>query len=138
MFLKRKIITSFTRITLSVSGMRGACKYEIICGGDEAQLSQYSVYYKNGRDECELELSARCKSAAITDLLNRCSVMSWDGFCGANPRGVRDGIMFSLNATVNGGVTLRAEGSENFPKRYREFTDGLNDLLSSEKSEVTP
>lgn len=129
MFLKRKIITSFTRITLSVSGMRGACKYEIICGGDEAQLSQYSVYYKNGRDECELELSTRCKSAAITDLLNRCSVMSWDGFCGANPRGVRDGYMFNFEAEVNGGKVVRASGSNNYPRHYREFTDEVIQIL---------
>ena len=116
MFLKRKIITSFTRITLSVSGMRGACKYEIICGGDEAQLSQYSVYYKNGRDECELELS-------------RCSVMSWDGFCGANPRGVRDGYMFNFEAEVNGGKVVRASGSNNYPRHYREFTDEVIQIL---------
>ena len=133
MFLKRKIITSFTRITLSDSGMRGACKYEIICGGDEAQLSQYSVYYKNGRDECELELSARCKSAAITDLLNRCSVMSWDGFCGANPRGVRDGWQFTFTAEVNGGRRLYATGSNNFPKHFRDFTNALNDMIRDQE-----
>ena len=39
--------------------------------------------------------------------------------------------MFSLNAVVNGGKIIRAEGSQNFPKHYRNFTDGLYEMLNS-------
>ena len=69
----------------------------------------------------------------MLDLLNKCSLLSWDGFHGKHPKGVKDGIMFSLQAVLNGGKTIKAEGSENFPRHYRDFTDGLYSLLNDDR-----
>ena len=134
----KNCISSFEIVTLRISGMRFTAEYEIIPQGEKAEISQYRIRYSKPEQERILEKRAVIGADEALRLLNDCALLSWNGFHGAHPRGVRDGIMFSLKATVNGGVTLRAEGSENFPKRYRDFTDGLNDLLSSEKSEVTP
>ena len=133
-----KKIESFEKIKLRESGMRGSQEHEIVMKGAAAEVTRYLFRYSRAGEERITDKRAEVSEEAVLKLLNSCGVLSWNGFHGAHPRGVRDGIMFSLNATVNGGVTLRAEGSENFPKRYRDFTDGLNDLLSSEKSEVTP
>ena len=41
--------------------------------------------------------------------------------------------MFSFTATVNGGRRLNADGSNNFPKHYRDFTDVLYRMLNTDK-----
>ncbi|MBO4411374.1 MAG: hypothetical protein J5794_04230 [Lachnospiraceae bacterium] len=41
-----------------------------------------------------------------------------------------DGIMFRLEAFVNGGRRIFADGSQNFPKHYRELTDWLYQTLN--------
>jgi hypothetical protein len=39
--------------------------------------------------------------------------------------------MFDFSATVNGGVEISARGSQNFPRHYRDFTDGLYGFLNN-------
>lgn len=129
MFTK-KIITSFGKITLSESGMRGTQIYEIICIGDTSTVSLYQKIYSRGEDERRLLKSAGCSTEAFIKLLNDCDVCKWDGFSGKHPRGVKDGIMFRFTAEINGGVAIRAEGSQNFPRRYRDFTNGLYEILN--------
>ena len=65
----------------------------------------------------------------MLELLNQFPVMKWNGFHGKHPRGVLDGEMFSFQATVNDGVTIRAEGSANFPKGFQEFRRAVHLLL---------
>ena len=74
-----------------------------------------------------------CSVDKVLTLLNDCELVSWDGFVGNHPKDVKDGIMFSLKATVNSGRKISAHGSENFPKHFREFRNGLNTLLTQNK-----
>jgi hypothetical protein len=127
--LSMKKIEAFTRILLRTSGMRFTEEQEILMVGEEAQVSLYGIRYSKDGDERVLEERVLCSPERVLELLDRCGVLKWDGFWGAHPKGVRDGIMFSLKAEVNGGQVISAEGSENFPRHYREFTDGLREIL---------
>ena len=128
--MKDKSIEKFEKLTLRESGMRFTSERELIMCENGVEVSQYEIRYtKNGDERILIKRSQIGKEPALK-LLNECKVMSWDGFSGAHPRWVKDGIMFSLTAVVNDGKVIRAEGSQNFPKRYREFTDGLNGLLN--------
>lgn len=129
MFLHKEKITSFEIVTLHTSGMRFTTDYEIVMKNGEAEVSRYSIRYSQNKNERILEERAVISEEAALELLNDCCVISWDGFHGAHPRGVLDGIMFSFKATVNDGKTITAEGSQNFPKHYRDFTDGLYEIL---------
>ena len=75
------------------------------------------------------QLAVRQWAQQALQLLNDCRLLAWDGFYGPHPKHVLDGTMFRLTATVNGDQTIRANGSQNFPKHYRDFTDGLYALL---------
>ena len=128
--MKNKCIDKFEKLTLRESGMRFTSERELIMCENGVEVSQYEIRYtKNGDERILIKRSLISREAALK-LLNECKVMSWDGFSGAHPRFVKDGIMFNLTAVVNDGKVIRAEGSQNFPKRYREFTNGLNGLLN--------
>lgn len=129
MFGQEKI-TSFGEVRLRLSGMRMTEVYEILCRGGEAELSQYWLSYENHEDNYNLSKRAVIPADDVLDILNECGVIRWDGFCGNNPPGVRDGIMFDFTATVNGDRKLRASGSNNFPRHYREFIAALDQLLT--------
>ena len=126
-----KEITSFSAVTLRLSGMRGAREYEVMMKNGEAEVSEYEIRFSQGEDLRVLMRRAECGADEMLALLNRCALLSWDGFRGAHPKGVRDGIQFTLTASVNEGRTLRAEGSENFPKHFRDFRDGLYAFLNT-------
>ena len=111
-------ITSFEIVTLRLSGMRFTTEYE------------YAIRYEKNEDKRIPQRQMLCSADRILKLLNDCELVSWDGFHGKHPKNVNDGIMFSLNATVNGDRKIRAEGSENFPKHFRELRDGLHAILS--------
>ncbi len=130
---KREQITSFSEIRRKVSGMRLTEVYEILCCGDDAEVSQYWLSYKNHEDNYNLQKHVTVPAADVIDVLNQCGILKWDGFRGKNPRGVLDGTMFSFTATVNGGRRLNADGSNNFPKHYRDFTDVLYRMLNTDK-----
>ncbi len=127
-----KVITSFEIITLHTSGMRFTSEDEIVMKDGAAEVSSYSIRYSDSEDRRVLEKRALCSVEEVLKLLNDCKLLSWDGFHGAHPRGVLDGIMFSFEATVNDGRKIKADGSENFPKHYRDFTDGIYNLLNKE------
>ena len=111
--------------------MRYSADVEIVMKGDAAEVSQYQIRYRYPEDERILEKRVSVSCDTMLKLLNECRLLSWDGFHGKHPRGVRDGTMFSLNAVVNGGKKIRADGSQNFPEHYRDFSNGLYEMLNS-------
>ena len=125
----RKRIQSFETVTLRESGMRAVTDYEVVCRGEESEVSEYSVGFKEGKDVKALRERAVCKTEEFLNILNSCRIMSWDGFFGKHPRNVRDGTMFTFKALVNGGEEVTAHGSQNFPRHYHEFTDALDGIL---------
>ena len=129
----RDTVVSFELVKLRTSGMRFTAEYEIVMKSGAAEVSQYQIRYTQSKDERILDKRASVSEETVLKLLNDCRILSWDGFSGAHPRGVRDGTMFGFEARVNGGRVIKASGSENFPKRYREFMNGINQILNSEK-----
>ena len=124
-------IATFEVVTLRVSTMRFVAEYEIVMKDGKAEVSYYSIRFTQSEDERVLEKRVAVDEAEALKLLNDCGVLSWDGFHGAHPRGVTDGTMFNLHATVNGGKRIYATGSENFPRHYRDLTDGLYEILNN-------
>ena len=130
-------ITSFDTVLLRQSGMRGATEHEMVMKDGKAEVSLYGIRYAGGEDQRVLEEQSVCSLEDALKLLNDCDLLSWDGFKGPHPKHVKDGIMFILNAIVNDNRTIHAEGSENFPKHYRELTDGLHAILFQAKNEAS-
>lgn len=130
MFIKKPLITSFSEITLTVSGMRFAEEYVIKCNGSKTDISHYAKLFINGEDKRELKKSVTVATDLVITELNNCGVMRWDGFRGKNPPGVLDGYMFSFDALVNDGAKIYASGSNNYPRHYREFRDWLYKVLN--------
>lgn len=128
-------IESFESVLLHTSGMRGSVDYEIVDRDGCAEVTEYQIRY--GGDEPERVPSRKASRSVeeVLELLNDCGVLRWDGFLGPHPKGVLDGVMFTFKATVNGGRTLYASGSQNFPRHYREFTDGLYGFLREQDVE---
>ena len=125
-------VESFEYVILRLSGMRFTNEYEILKKEDVAEISQYEIRYNKDVDERILEKQVLCEEETILQLFNDCKLLSWDGFVGKHPKGVSDGIMFTLEAVLN-DRKIYAHGSENFPRHYREFVDGINDLLKEDK-----
>ena len=123
-------IKSFETVTLYTCGMRHVCEYEIVMKDGVAEVSRYSTRYSGEKKERILEKRTECDEETVLKLLNKCRLLSWDGFYGPHPRGVLDGTMFDLKAKVNGGREIHASGSQNFPRRYRELADWLYRCLS--------
>ena len=126
--LSRKI-TSVEQVNLRINGMRVTEEY-VIEGGDPARISLSRFSYADGKEVRKPEKNIFCSPDALLDLLNSCNVLSWDGFLGRHPANVTDGDIFMFTAAVNGGTTIRAEGSANYPRGYGEFVRTLNQLLS--------
>ena len=129
MFGKEDKTEAFERILIRESGMRGSWEYEIINKGSEAEITFYRIYYADGNDERRAEEKASCDINTFNDILRKHGVLKWNGFHGKHPKHVRDGIMFRFTAELSDGTTIKADGSENFPKGYREFTGWINDTL---------
>ena len=123
-----ELIESFEIITLRTTGMRFSAEKEVQMKDDLAEVVEYGIRYADGEDKRIVEMKALCDKERILKLLNDCDILSWDGFVGKHPKNVQDGIMFTLNGTVN-GRHIYATGSENFPKHYREFENGLSEIL---------
>ena len=133
-----KVIASIEIVTLHLSGMRGSVDYEIVMKDGQAQVSQYEIRYVDHEDHRILQKQALCETSTLLSLLNDCKLLSWDGFNGPHPKGVLDGTMFTLKATVNEGKKIYAQGSENFPKHYRKLRDGLYNILNAEENSTRP
>ena len=130
-----KTVTSVEVMTLTLRGMRGGFVYKFEGEGDAAELRRYREIYANGENELALEESVPCGTQTMIDLMNTCGIIHWDGFHGKHPRNVRDGIMFTLSAAVNGGQTIYADGSANFPKGYHEFVRALDAMLAEHEND---
>ena len=127
-------IKSFEIVTFHLSGMRFTTEYEIVMKGKDAEITQYDLRYEKDKGHIRVPKSKKvCSADRILKLLNDCELISWDGFHGDHPKDVKDGIMFSLKATVNGNRNIRAEGSENFPKHFRELWKGMDAILRDQK-----
>ena len=127
---KSRKITDFETVTVRESGMRSSVEYEIVRDGEEAVVSLYTILYNSEADERRLEKSAVVSAPEVIDKLTEVGLLAWDGFHGAHPRNVSDGTMFTLDAVVNGGKRIHADGSENFPRHYREFIRWIMDKLN--------
>lgn len=125
-----EIVTSVETMTLTLRGMRGSYVYKFEGEADTPELRRYREAYSDGEDKLVLESSAHCGAKTMIELMNTCGIHRWDGFHGKHPKNVRDGIMFRFEATINGGQTIKAEGSENFPKGYRDFVRALDAMLA--------
>ena len=126
-------IKSFEIVTFHLSGMRFTTEYEIVMKNGSAEVVEYAIRYE--KDKGRMRVPKRktvCSADRVVKLLNDCSLIAWDGFHGAHPKDVKDGIMFSLKATVNGNRSIKADGSENFPKHFRELWKGLDAILRSQ------
>lgn len=123
-------VSSAEAMTLTLHGMRGGSVYEIATEGEKTKLMFYREVFSKEKKLLKLEKSAVCDTPSFTKLMTDCGIIRWDGFNGKHPRTVLDGIMFNFTATVNGGQSIRANGSANFPKGYREFVAELNRMLS--------
>ena len=123
-------VTSIEKFWLRISGMRFEVVYEMLETGDNVEITLYRIAYVNRKDSKIAEKSAVCEVEEILELLNSCNVMGWNGFHGDHPRHVCDGEMFSLVADVNRGLQIKAEGSENFPRGYKELIARLNQILN--------
>lgn len=121
-------VESFSRVLLRLSGMRITEEYEIVPDGDGARITHYFIRYDGKEDRREPQRSARRPIKDVLALLNDCDVPAWDGFHGKHPKFVTDGTMFRFEATVNGDRRIFADGSENFPKHFRDFREGLSRL----------
>ena len=133
MFGRKKIrkIESITEITISVSGMRFSSRYVIRPEGEGINLSKYAVRYRQHKEELEVEKQGLRTEEEVLKLLNDNNVAGWDGFSGAHPKHVSDGIMFTLEGIVNEGEKIYATGSQNFPKTYHDFMRGLEEMMDS-------
>lgn len=127
-----KTITSIESIMLTLCGMRGSYVYKF---DGEDGLHRYRKVYSGGEDRLELEKSVPCSMQTMIDLTNTCGILRWNGFHGKHPKNVEDGIMFRFEATVNGGQTVKADGSENFPKGYRDFVRALDAMLAESEND---
>jgi len=116
-------------LTLTLRGMRGSTVYKIINEADKFELRLYREKFINGETVLELESSTVIDIYMFIEHMNKCGVISWDGFHGKHPRNVKDGIMFDFTAVVNDEQIISADGSENFPKGYHEFVRGLNNMF---------
>ena len=124
-----KQVVSFERVFWRISGMRCICEYEIIRQGDTAAIAEYEMYYQDEKDDRRLRRIADCPADTMLSLLNECGILKWDGFHGKHPPGVKDGEMFSFEAIVNDGETIKASGSANFPKHFGEFRSTIGEML---------
>jgi hypothetical protein len=124
---QEKMIVSAREMTLTLHGMRGSYVYTF---ENQCELRRYREIYRDGADRLVPEASAPCGVETMIEHMNACDILRWDGFYGKHPKNVSDGIMFRFEATVNGGQTIFAEGSANFPKDYREFVRALDAMLA--------
>ncbi|MCR5694689.1 MAG: hypothetical protein K6G89_06930 [Clostridia bacterium] len=126
-------IRSFDTVTLHTSGMRHVTDYEMVMKENQVEVTQYEVGFPEGEEVRVPLKSSVCSANRALKLLNRCQVLSWDGFVGKHPKGIKDGTTFNFNATVNGGIKIYANGSQNFPPHYRKLKDEINEILNESK-----
>ncbi len=124
-------IISVQKLTLRTMNMRVTYLYKIEHENTGLKFERYREVFIDGDVRLELERRVSCTIGTFVKLMNDCNVMKWDGFHGKHPKNVSDGTMFTFSATVNNGQVIRADGSENFPKGYRELVRAFNEMLEN-------
>jgi len=66
----------------------------------------------------------------VNALFKQNRVNRWKDFVGKNPPGVLDGTTMNFEAKLSDGTKIYATGSNNFPKNYRKFIDGLYRMVN--------
>ena len=125
-------ITAFEIVTLHTSGMRHVGDWEIVMKDGEAEITEYGLRYEDGNRVRVPGRRATCGREQALEVLNACRLTAWDGFNGKHPRGVLDGTVFRLTATVTtarGVRTIEAGGSQNFPRGYDVLRDFFYNAL---------
>ena len=102
--------------------------YELSSTDGVTELRLYRIEYAGVEEQRVLEESAILDPQEFLALVNACNISRWDGFDKNDPL-VLDGSSWSFTATVNGGETISASGSNAYPKGYREFLVGLQTFL---------
>ena len=131
MFGNKKKVESFDVVTLWLGGMRQTVEWELVMKDGRAEVTLYRIVYGQGKERREPVRRAACDANEALRLLNDCRLLSWNGFDGPHRKGVCDGTVFRLSATVNGDQTVQARGSQNFPRHYYDLLNGLRDLLET-------
>lgn len=124
-------VTTVESALLRLTGMRFCSEYEIAREGADCEIAVYNILRQKGEDERVRLAGIRLPASAVVSLFNRHGLSGWDGFVGPHPEDVLDGIMFRFQASVDGGKTIRAEGSENFPEGFSSFCWDLDALLAT-------
>lgn len=124
-------IKSFEKVALQTSGMRHVTDYEIVIKDGRAEVSQYAVGYRDGEKVRQLQKRAVISAKRAMDLMNKCRLLSWDGYHGERPKGIKDGTNFIFKATLNEGKEIYATGSQRFPPHYHDFKNGLYEILNN-------
>ena len=133
MLFKKEKVRNYDEICYRLSGMRGSREYEIIPNEKAAEISEYAIRYSDEEARI-LERRVLCDNEMMIEILNLCDIMSWNGFYGKHPFGVKDGEMLDFRALVIDGRVIAASGSENFPKNFREFHREICRMLNENNS----
>ena len=131
---QKKTVSSVESMSLVRLGMRGGSEYKIEVDGEKTKILRYREVYADNKTTLVPEASAVVDTAEFVELVNNCGVIRWDGFHGKHPKNVHDGEMFRFSACVNGDKTIKADGSENFPKGYKDFVRALDEMLAQQES----
>lgn len=70
MLFSKEQITDFTKIELTMNGMRGSEIYELICEGESARITLYELRFDRNGDRRVPLASAQTGAADIINLLN--------------------------------------------------------------------
>ncbi len=105
------------------SNMRSS--YYYIFTINEVEKSLKSLGYEDEvlfETDLDNEDISKIKNAIVSNRVN-----TWDGFDKADNR-VSDGEMFTLDLKIN-DIKIYANGSNSFPKNYREFKNKINEII---------
>ena len=131
MFNKNISRLDFKKIVLTKSAARGDTKeYEVLKLRDGMVATMYSgswLYNESvKREDCRIGHGSWGESQykSFAEDLAKLRVQTWDGFDKANKHAL-DGWSFDLLIEKAEGGTIKAHGTNSYPKNYREFEELL-------------
>jgi hypothetical protein len=127
--------TDFESVVLTESGMRvEKDTYEATRTADGVRLSHYQArsrwsdevndYVDEKLNEVTVD-GGEALYMYVAGLVHACGVPDWNGFDDYDSR-VLDGTTFRFEAKLSDGTTVKAHGSNAYPKHYHEFHDSLS------------
>ena len=136
--------TDFESVVLTESGMRvEKDTYEAKRTADGVRLSHYQARSR-WSDEANDYVDEKLNEVAVdgdealylyvAGLVHACGVRDWNGFDEYDSR-VLDGTTFRFEAKLSDGTTVKANGSNAYPKHYHEFHDGLYNAVHRNASQ---